>query len=413
MPRPGELYAKVRDPHPVALDVLLAFVLAVIGVVTELVPDSQDAYRDGNGFSVMLALVATLPLVWRRMHPVAVMCAAGAAALVHGYILYPGAGPFFGVVAALYAVAAYGSGRAARVSLAAVLVVQPLAVFHSEDPNFNSWGDVAVGAVVLTATWVFGDSRRVRRLQLEMVEERATRAERERDEQARLAVREERTRIAREMHDIVAHSVSVMVVQAGVARRVMQRDPGAAVVAAGEVETTGRAALRDMRRVLGVLRTDDDAHHLDDPPPSPALEPQPGLGDVTTLVTKCRDAGLDVRVRTDGEVRPLPSGIELAAYRIIQEALTNTMKHAGPARAEVRVAYGDDALTVVVADDGRGRGLEPPGSGHGLPGMRERVAVYGGALDAGAHPGGGFRVRARLPLERTPVRSGSARGWVR
>ncbi len=293
MVRLGAMYAKVRDPHPVALDVLLAFVLAVIGVLTELVPDPQDAYHDGNAFSVVLALVATLPLVWRRTHPAAVMGTVVAAALVHGYILFPGAGPFLGLVAALYAVAAYGSGRAARISLAGVLAVQPLAVFHSGDPNFNSWGDAAVGAVIFTATWVFGDSRRVRRLQLEMIEERAARAERERDEQARLAVREERTRIAREMHDIVAHSVSVMVVQAGAARRLVDRDPGAAVDAAGEVETTGRAALREMRRVLGVLRT-DDSDHPDDAAVPPVLEPQPGLGDVTTLVTKCRDAGLDV-----------------------------------------------------------------------------------------------------------------------
>ncbi len=409
MVRPGEMYAKVRDPHPVALDVLLAFVLAAIGVLTELVPNPQaEAYRDGNAFSVLLALAATVPLVWRRSHPAAVMVVAGLAAVIHALWLFPGAGPFLGVVAALYAVAAYGSSRAARVSLAGVLAVQPLAVVHSDDPNVNSWGDVAVGALILTATWVFGDSRRVRRLQLEMVEERAARAERERDEQARLAVREERTRIAREMHDIVAHSVSVMVVQAGASRRLVERDPGAAAEAAGEVEATGRAALRDMRRVLGVLRAEegdvpDEAH------PTPVLEPQPGLGDVTTLVTKCRDAGLDVRVRTDGEVRPLPSGVELAAYRIIQEALTNTMKHAGPARAEIRVAYHDDALTVVVADDGHGPGFEPGGSGHGLPGMRERVAVYGGELDAGPHPGGGFRVRARLPLERGSVPTGGAR----
>jgi signal transduction histidine kinase len=412
MVRLGAMYAKVRDPHPVALDVLLAIVLAALGVVTELVPNPQtEVYRDGNAASVLLALVATLPLVWRRVHPVAVMAIASAAMLVHGYVLFPGAGPFLGVVAALYAVAAYGSSRAARVSLAGVLAVQPLAVLHPEDPNFNSWGDIAVGAVIFTATWVYGDSRRVRRLHLEMAEERAARAERERDEQARLAVREERTRIAREMHDIVAHSVSVMVVQAGAARRMVVHDAAAASVAAGEVEATGRAALRDMRRVLGVLREDDG--QAGDDAPTPALEPQPGLGDVTTLVTKCRDAGLDVRVRTDGEVRPLPTGIELAAYRIIQEALTNTMKHAGPARAEIRVAYRDDALTVVVADDGRGPGFEPGGGGHGLPGMRERVAVYGGDLDAGAHPGGGFRVRARLPLERGPVASGSVRGWVR
>jgi signal transduction histidine kinase len=409
MVRPGAMYAKVRDPHPVALDVLLAGVLAAFGVATELVKlPETEAFRDGTAVSVLLALTSTVPLVWRRSHPAAVMALIAGASLVHGIWRFPGAGPYFGLLAAVYAVAAYGSIRAARISLAVVLGVQPVAWLNSEDPNFDSWGDLAVGTMIFTAVWVFGDSRRVRRLHLEMAEERAARAERERDEQARLAVREERTRIAREMHDIVAHSVSVMVVQAGAARRMIGPDPAAATVAAGEVEATGRAALRDMRRVIGVLRADEPEVADTAPPPS-ALVPQPGLGDVTSLVTKCRDAGLDVRVRTDGAVRPLPSGVELAAYRIIQEALTNTMKHAGPARAEVRVTYQDDALTVVVADDGRGAGFEPTSGGHGLPGMRERVAVYGGDLDAGAHPGGGFQVRARLPVEGSVAAGGPRR----
>jgi signal transduction histidine kinase len=246
--------------------------------------------------------------------------------------------------------------------------------------------------------WVWGDSRRVRRLQIEMMEERAVRAERERDEQARVAVQEERTRIAREMHDILAHSVSVMVVQAGAARRLVARDPGAAGEAAAQVEATGRDALREMRRVVGVLRAGPDGEREGVAPME--LEPQPALCDVAALVDGYRDAGLDVRLRTDGAPRALASGVELAAYRIIQEALTNTMKHAGPARAEVRIGFGDDALTVVVADDGRGPGFEPGRDGHGLAGMRERVGVYDGDLDAGPHPGGGFRVRARLPFDR-------------
>ena len=407
--RPGAMYAKVRDPHPVAVDVLLAAVLAALGVATELVKlPETDAYREGTAASVLLALVATVPLVWRRSHPAAVMAIAAAAMTVHGFFLFPGTGPFLGVLAALYAVAAYGSTRAARLSLAVVVGFQPVAVIHPRDPEFNSWGDVLVGVVIFTAVWVFGDSRRVRRMHYEMAEERAARAERERDERARSAVQEERTRIAREMHDIVAHSVSVMVVQAGAARRMVTRDPAAAVVAAGEVEETGRAALRDMRRVIGVLRADGDAP-ADEPRPPATLGPQPGLGDVATLVSTCRDAGLDVRVRIDGVVRPLPSGVELAAYRIIQEALTNTMKHAGPARAEVHVAYLADALTIVVADDGRGAGFESDSIGHGLPGMRERVTVYGGDIDAGPHPGGGFRVRARLPLDRSAAPVGGTR----
>jgi signal transduction histidine kinase len=298
-------------------------------------------------------------------------------------------------------VAAFGSPRAARLGLAAVLLVEPVALLDPRDTPYSSWSDVAVGLLILTAVWVFGDSRRTRREQVEMIEERAVRAERERDEQARLAVREERTRIAREMHDIVAHSVSVMVVQAGAARRLVERDPPAAAEAAGQVEATGRDALREMRRAVGVLRADGEGDVTGASAPPAALEPQPALSDVPGLVAGYRDAGLDVRLRTDGEPRPLASGVELAAFRIVQEALTNTIKHAGPARAEVRIAYGPDALTVVVADDGRGAGFEPGPGGHGIAGMRERVTVYDGDLDAGPHPGGGFRVRARLPLEAT------------
>ena len=156
-----------------------------------------------------------------------------------------------------------------------------------------------------------------------------------------------------------------------------------------------------MRRAVGVLRSDDAGDVASTDAPPAALEPQPALNDVPALVAGYRDAGLDVRLRTDGDPRPLPSGVELAAFRIIQEALTNTIKHAGPARAEVRIAYGPDSLTVVVADDGRGVGFEQGQGGHGIAGMRERVTVYDGDLAAGPHPGGGFRVRARLPLDAT------------
>ena len=405
MARLSTLYDRVRDPHPAVIDVMLVVCLAAVGVITELTPD-QPGYEPSNAFSMGLSLAASVALLWRRAHPAAVMAITWVVLNVHGWLLYPGAAPFLGLLTALYSVAAYGTTRAARLSLAAVLAVQPLVVLDPRDPVYNSWGDVAVGVLVLTATWVWGDSRRVRRAQVEMIEERAVRAESERDEQARVAVREERARIAREMHDIVAHSVSVMVVQAGAARRLVERDPQAAAEAAGLVEATGRDALREMRRAVGVLRAGGEGGDAAEAATPATLEPQPALGDVPALVAGYRDAGLDVRLRTDGEPRPLASGVELAAYRIIQEALTNTIKHAGPARAEVRIAFGPDDLTVVVTDDGRGAGLEPGSGGHGLAGMRERVTVYDGDLDAGPHPGGGFRVRARLPFEPAGVGAG-------
>ena len=401
MARLSTLYARVRDPHPAVIDVMGVICLIGIGVATELAPPQGVGYEPNDALSMALSLLAPLPLLWRRTHPAAVMAASWVTMTVYSVLLYPGGGPFLVLLTALYSVAAFGTPRAARLGLVSVLVVQPLAVLDPRDPAHGSWGDAVVATVVLTAVWVWGDSRRVRRAQVEMIEERALRAERERDEQARLAVREERSRIAREMHDIVAHSVSVMVVQAGAARRLVDRDPQAAVEAAGLVEATGRDALREMRRAVGVLRAGGDGEGSSEATAPARLEPQPALADVPALIAGYRDAGLDVRVRTDGEPCPLASGVELAAYRIIQEALTNTMKHAGPARAEVRIGYGPDALTVVVADDGRGAGFEPAQGGHGLAGMRERVTVYDGDLDAGPHPGGGFRVRARLPFEAT------------
>jgi signal transduction histidine kinase len=352
MPRLSTLYDRVRDPHPTVIDVMGVLCLVGIGVATEVAAPHQPGYEPSDAFSVTLSVLAPLPLLWRRTHPAAVLAITWVTMAVHGLLLYQGGGPFLALLTAVYSVAAFGSPRAARLGLAAVLVVEPVALLDPRDTPYSSWSDVAVGLLILTAVWVFGDSRRTRREQVEMIEERAVRAERERDEQARLAVREERTRIAREMHDIVAHSVSVMVVQAGAARRLVERDPHAAAEAAGQVEATGRDALREMRRAVGV---------------------------------------------------------ELAAFRIIQEALTNTIKHAGPARAEVRIVYGPDALTVVVADDGRGAGFEPGPGGHGIVGMRERVTVYDGDLDAGPHPGGGFRVRARLPLEATAAAAEAVR----
>jgi signal transduction histidine kinase len=228
-------------------------------------------------------------------------------------------------------------------------------------------------------------------------------------------VAEERGRIARELHDVVAHSVSVMVVQAGAARRTMAASPDQATTALGQIESTGRQALVELRRLLGLLRDGDRGDGA-------ALTPQPGLEHLESLAAAAREAGLPVEVTVEGEPRPLPAGVDLSAYRIVQEALTNSLKHAGPARARVRVCYGREALEVQVTDDGRGERsaarageglvvvtigpdgvLELPGrrdgGGHGLIGMRERVALFGGTLEAGADPGGGYRVAARLPLD--------------
>jgi signal transduction histidine kinase len=423
--------------HPLVVDGLMAVVLAALGVATEVAAPPEDVRRAADDLSGLLTLAATLPLVLRRRYPLAVFAVVVVASTVYFSREYPGAGTLMGWLVALYGVAAYERRRTAVICLVGTLAVIELGTLTSSD-----YGGVAeligVGAVIVTA-WVLGDNMRVRRAYVAAVEDRAAQLEREQDAQARRAVLEERSSIARELHDVVAHSMSVMVVQAGAARRTLNREPARATEAIGHIESTGRAALAEMRRLVGVLRSDvEPASSADDPgrgdeaasPASrpgeqPSLLPQPGIDQVPALVSQCREAGLDVSLQIEGNERPLPSGVELVAYRIVQEALTNTMRHAGPARAEVALCYGDTAVTVTVTDDGRGaasngfvvvernnlavvtsRGepggpaaAPPAGPGHGLTGMRERVALYRGRIEVGPRPGGGFRVWAEIPVD--------------
>jgi signal transduction histidine kinase len=230
---------------------------------------------------------------------------------------------------------------------------------------------------MLLVRWVLGD--RDRRLRL---------AERERDLVAREAVVEERARIARELHDAVAHNVSMMVVQAGGERRALDGADGSTGETLRTIEEVGRGALTEMRRLVGMLRAD-----AEDP-----LTPQPSLDDLPALVERVREAGLPVELHVGGEARELPVGLELSAYRIVQEALTNALKHAGEAHAIVSINYGPDSLELEIVDDGPGTAPSIAGGGHGLVGMRERVALYGGRFDASRRPGGGFAVRAKLPI---------------
>jgi signal transduction histidine kinase len=231
--------------------------------------------------------------------------------------------------------------------------------------------------VMLLVRFVIGD--RERRAQL---------AERERDVAAREAVVEERARIARELHDAIAHNVSMMVVQAGAERRTLGEESQSSRDVFAAIEQIGRGALTEMRRLVGMLRSDDV-----DP-----LSPNPGLDDLEKLVTQVREAGLPVDLQVDGERRALPVGLELSAYRIVQEALTNALKHAGDARARVRVEYRADSLELEILDDGPGGSEGSVNGGHGLVGMRERVALYGGRFDAGRRPSGGFAIRVLLPI---------------
>ncbi len=254
--------------------------------------------------------------------------------------------------------------------------------------------DIGGAVFVLFLVWYIGRRIRIRGDYLRLLQERAAQLEREQESEARRAVAEERTRIARELHDVVAHQVSLMTVQAGAAKTVAGDDPAGALQAMEAVEQAGRQALGELRHLLGVLRPEAEVD---------GLGPQPSLADVPGLVEHLREAGLEVALAMDGVQTDLPARVELSTYRIVQEALTNVLKHAGPsARTEVRLSTDNHGVVVEVLDNGHGATILP-GSGHGIVGMRERVQLLGGSLDAGPRPGGGFQVVAHLPIGEEPI----------
>ncbi len=338
-----------------------------------------------------------MPLAWRRRAPLTVLTVVLAANLVSELLvgadrgwLANGQGPaaaFLAVLLAVFSFGAYAQGRrvlAGGVVLAAVLAATVIAGSVSAGgTDYGFW--VAVGIF-----WVMGLLFRQRLLRVAELQAKADRLQQEQAEKARWAVVEERSRIARELHDVISHSVSVMVVQAGAARHTLDAADTEMRVPLQAIETAGREALAELRRLLGVLRRPDD---------EPALAPVPGLARVGVLIEQMREAGLPTQLRIEGEPADIAPGVDLTAYRIIQEALTNSLRHAGSAQARVSIQYRPHELELEITDDGRGAAAHPDGTGNGLAGMRERVALYGGTLDAG--PGdAGFTVRARLPVGR-------------
>jgi signal transduction histidine kinase len=357
----------------------------------------QDSYglpgKRPDLFSGLLVCLIVMSLTLRRRMPVAVLAFVLAGSLTltaFGYV--PMLGPAVAYLIAIYSVASH-RGLATSLPVGAFGLI--LYVVSMALDGYWFWQAVS-NAVLLVGVWWIGRSLRLRRAYLNELEARARRLERAREADSRAARAEERSRIARELHDVVAHHVSVMTVQAGAARRILHRDPEAVQDALSTIEQMGRTALGEMRRLVGVLRTEAE-------PARSELSPQPGVHDVSGLVDQLRETGLQVQLWVEGESRSLSPGVDLAAFRLVQEALTNTLKHAGPqARAWVRIQYADRQLEIEVEDDGRGlvAGLgRPGGNGHGLVGMRERVALYGGDLRIGPRSGGGFEVRARFPLE--------------
>jgi signal transduction histidine kinase len=349
---------------------------------------------------VLLAL-QTVPIAWRRRDPMAVLFITGSAIMGYSVLGYKSSNGYLGVFVAFLTVAA--NEPRARATIAAAVTAGGILFSFA---CYAAFGSMEGWTANLTATflsfgvaWLIGDNIRVRRAYTRQLEQRAAELEIEREEKAALAVSQERARIARELHDVVAHHVSVMVVQASGARRVLEKNPAAAPDALQAVEQSGRTALSEMRRMLEVLRTDEAG-----------VGPQPGLDELDRLVGQVRDAGLPVELAVEGRPRELPGAMDLAAYRIVQEALTNTVKHAGQASARVVVRYEPESLLLEISDDGRGAAAPllagaDQGGGQGLIGMRERVALYGGSLEAGPVFPGGYRVRAIFPLE--PPEQGS------
>jgi len=376
--------------HPFAADSLLALLLTGVSMVPLWLGTSQDEHRAPSLPAIALVLLINLPLAWRRRHPLAVGTLVAAAAIGYGIAPYPDLGvPVpLGALVAFYTAMAYSPRRIATLigaGACAVALGGMLLPVTDADPV-----DFAFVALLLGATWALGDSARTRRAYTAELEARAARLERERELEASRAAAEERARIARELHDMIAHHVSMMVVQAEAGPVVVEREPATAAQAFDSIGAIGRQALAEMRRLLGVLRSDDDRS-------GPSLGPQPGLDQLPALVEQAREAGLEARLEVQGEPRPLPPGMDLSAYRIVQEALTNAVRHAGPSTARVLIRYGDADLRLEVRDDGLGP-RAGNGAGHGLIGMRERVNLFGGELDAGPRPDGGFAVAARLPL---------------
>jgi signal transduction histidine kinase len=364
-------------------------------LVLGLVVGGQLAVWESGSSPSTLALAAvvagaTLPLFWRRRFPLGVLLLVAAAALsTVAFSDRGGEAGFFlwwALVLVVYSVAAHTELR--RALLGGLIVLTPIVAVGTADlVGGGDVSDVLGGWVVLSVAWGFGRWMRLRRWQTGALQDRAELLERERDERARLAVAEERARIARELHDVVAHAVSVMVVQAQAAQRVLEGEQPSVRESLSAVETTGRQALVEMRRLLGMLRRED--HEL-------ALAPRPSLTHLDGLVSHVREAGLPVDLHVEGEPRPLSPGVDVSAYRIVQEALTNALKHAGPARAQVTVRYRPHALELEVSDDGRGP-FDGAMGGHGLVGMRERAALVGGVLESGPGNGRGYVVRASLP----------------
>jgi signal transduction histidine kinase len=374
-------------------DAVLAAVLAFTSVVPVLALGDLS-WGKPKALGVVLGLLSTVPVAWRARYPLsafAIVLFANGACLYAAAPIGAAFQPFVALTLTAYSVGSRAEGRRALWA-PPVLVVASVPVFVAARLHGQQSGNIIPSLLWLVAAWAVGRTVRGWRHQNVALEAANRELKEQRELQAQAAVAVERGRIARELHDVVAHNVSMIVVQAGAAARVLHGEQPDVRNALEVIAGTGRQTVDEMRALLGVLRSDDGPA---------ALKPQPGLADLDQLVSGVREAGLPVTVRIEGSQRPLPQALDLSAFRIVQEALTNTLKHAGPAQAQVTVRYEEGLVTLEITDTGHGP-QDAQGTGHGLVGMRERTAMFGGELEAAGAESGGFTVRARLPLT-TPV----------
>ena len=401
------LFARLRastERHPIWWDAALAVVLAAVGAAGVLsahpIVSAGEETAIDQTHAVLWTVAVLLPLAFRRRFPLSVLVVHGTAFAIHRWLRVPEVSvTSMALFIAIYSAGVHGGERRTNVRAIVIAALMGTVIYETFFTDLSSVPTniqvlrafaLSLNAVFLLAAWLLGDMVRRNLDYRTTLEERTIQLEHEREINAQRAVTDERVRIARELHDVVAHHVSVMGVQAGAARTVMATAPDQAIEALSAIEDTSRTAVAEMHRMLGMLRHDGES----DP-----VAPQPTLARIEDLIESVRHMGLGVELITEGEERPLTPMVDLSAYRIVQEALTNTVKHAGLAKATVTLAYAPSNLHLEVVDDGRGPAAALTGtSGNGLIGMKERAQLCGGHLDAGPNPGGGFRVRARLPI---------------
>jgi signal transduction histidine kinase len=381
------------------LDVAPTVAILVLGFA-HLFATSDSSFQGPRGASALFLVATSAPLVFRRTRPALALTAVFVAQGAWLTAYYSGSEqppfePFLAGVIACYALGFHADRRELRVGIAAFIACVVLGTAVSV-----TIGDLAVGNALPALVWwaaaiAIGRGLHERQALVDLLRERSARLERDRERDLAEAAMEERARIARELHDVIAHAVSVMVVQAGAERRMLEPEQERTADALATIEKSGREALGELRRLLGVLRARDRSEQL---------APQPGLAGLPELVADGRRAGQAVDLSVEGEPVSLPPGLDLTAYRIVQEGLTNSRKHAPGAHVRVTLRWNPTDLEIEMLDDGPGHGAQKNGAGHGLIGMRERAALYGGSVVAEAGASSGFRVRARLPIERAPSR---------